>query len=345
MTAALMPRCSAAASARPGRERAVAVAAGDVRGAAAHEVAVDDVVVHDQRGVQQLERGADVGGRLEVGAAERLVRGEHHARAEPLAPDRVRLELVPELRRTRRPGRAARFLARLKKRPSTASTCVCRSWPAEPGDAAGRQHPLRQTTGQHVAAPRPTPGRSSELVVLVVRRRARRSAPPTRRTIHDGDTPLHLAFSCHVFRADGRVLVTRRALGKRTFPGVWTNSFCGHPAPGETIEDAVRRRGAARTRARRSATLEPVLPDFRYRAVDASGIVENEICPVFRTVVDADPQPAADEVAEWAWVDPDAPARGRRGGAVRVQPVARAAARRVDASFGRCVTQARVTGV
>lgn len=122
--------------------------------------------------------------------------------------------------------------------------------------------------------------------------------------IHDGETPLHLAFSCHVFRPDGRVLLTRRALGKVAFPGVWTNTFCGHPAPGEDVRDAVRRRGA-RELGLEIAALEPVLPDFRYRATDASGIVENEICPVFRAVVDTDPQPAADEVAEWEWATPE----------------------------------------
>jgi isopentenyl-diphosphate Delta-isomerase len=37
--------------------------------------------------------------------------------------------------------------------------------------------------------------------------------------------------------------------------------------------------------------------------VDASGIVENEVCPVFRAVTDAEPVPADDEVAEYAWVD------------------------------------------
>ena len=121
--------------------------------------------------------------------------------------------------------------------------------------------------------------------------------------IHDGATPLHLAFSCHVFRDDGRVLLTRRALGKRTFPGIWTNSFCGHPAPGEDPADAVRRRGA-RELGLEITALDLVLPDFRYEATDASGIVENEICPVYRTVVDADPQPAADEVAEWEWASP-----------------------------------------
>ena len=123
--------------------------------------------------------------------------------------------------------------------------------------------------------------------------------------IHDGDTPLHLAFSCHVFSPDGLVLVTRRALGKRTFPGIWTNAFCGHPAPDEQLPDAVRRR-AARELGIELESLDVALPDFRYRAVDASGVVENEICPVYRAVSVTDPTPAPDEVAEWRWVEPRA---------------------------------------
>ncbi len=148
----------------------------------------------------------------------------------------------------------------------------------------------------------PSAAESPERVVLV----AEDGTPigtADKSVIHDGDTPLHLAFSCHVFSPDGRVLVTRRALGKRTFPGIWTNAFCGHPAPGEELPDAVRRRGA-RELGIEIGALEPALPDFRYRAVDASGVVENEICPVYRTVVEGDPVPAADEVAEWAWVSP-----------------------------------------
>lgn len=123
--------------------------------------------------------------------------------------------------------------------------------------------------------------------------------------VHTANTPLHLAFSCHVFNDKGQVLVTRRALSKITWPGVWTNSFCGHPAPGETLDDAIARRARVELGITVSG-LEPLLPAFRYRAVDASGIVENEICPVFRAVtadvVNANP----DEVSEWKWVDPDA---------------------------------------
>jgi len=122
-------------------------------------------------------------------------------------------------------------------------------------------------------------------------------------TVHTTDTPLHLAFSCHVFDSAGRVLVTRRALSKLTWPGVWTNSFCGHPAPGESVEDAIARRASAELGIVVSE-LKLVLPDFRYRAVDASGIVENEICPVYRAVTTDVVAGNPDEVSEWEWVDP-----------------------------------------
>jgi isopentenyl-diphosphate delta-isomerase len=123
-------------------------------------------------------------------------------------------------------------------------------------------------------------------------------------TVHSAATPLHLAFSCHVYNSDGKVLVTRRAITKLTWPGVWTNSFCGHPAPGESMADALTRR-AQRELGLTITDIETVLPDFRYRAVDASGIVEHEICPVFRArAVDA-PAPSPDEVAEFEWVTLD----------------------------------------
>ncbi|GAA4678612.1 isopentenyl-diphosphate Delta-isomerase [Frondihabitans cladoniiphilus] len=123
-------------------------------------------------------------------------------------------------------------------------------------------------------------------------------------TVHTASTPLHLAFSCHVVNDDGEVLVTRRALTKATWPGVWTNSFCGHPAPGETPLEAVGRR-AFQELGMEVRDVRSILPDFRYRATDASGIVENEICPVFTATAVGSPSPSALEVAEWAWISPD----------------------------------------
>ncbi|RKR76096.1 isopentenyl-diphosphate delta-isomerase [Frondihabitans australicus] len=127
-----------------------------------------------------------------------------------------------------------------------------------------------------------------------------------KKDVHTTQTALHLAFSCHVRHSEtGYILVTRRALSKATWPGVWTNSFCGHPAPGETPAEAVERRSMQELGVTVSQVTE-ILPDFRYRAVDASGIVENEICPVFTAVIDGDPDPSPDEVAEWAWIEPAA---------------------------------------
>ena len=122
-------------------------------------------------------------------------------------------------------------------------------------------------------------------------------------TVHHEDTPLHLAFSCHVFSPDGRVLVTRRALGKKTWPGVWTNAVCGHPGPGEDMAAAISRRVLHEV-GLDITDVRPVLPNFRYRAVDASGVVENEICPVFTALSTGTPHPRDDEISQWEWVDP-----------------------------------------
>lgn len=145
---------------------------------------------------------------------------------------------------------------------------------------------------------------ATERAVLLDEQRNPIGAEP-KHLVHSARTPLHLAFSCHVLNAAGQVLVTRRALGKLTWPGVWTNSFCGHPQPDEPVEEAIDRRG----RDELGLTVREVrvaLPDFRYRATDASGIVENEVCPVYLAVTDEEPRPNPDEVMDLRWVDPAA---------------------------------------
>lgn len=127
-----------------------------------------------------------------------------------------------------------------------------------------------------------------------------------RLTVHHATTPLHLAFSLHLVDRRGRTLVTRRALTKRAWPGVWTNTCCGHPRPGEPIAEAlVRRVHEELSITVPNDAIRLVLPEFRYRAVDAAGTVENEVCPVHLAVLDAVPDiaPDPDEVAEYAWVD------------------------------------------
>jgi isopentenyl-diphosphate delta-isomerase len=119
--------------------------------------------------------------------------------------------------------------------------------------------------------------------------------------VHHGSTPRHLAFSAYLFDPDGCLLVTRRSPGKATFPGVWTNSVCGHPAPGEPLPDAVRRRARDELGAG-PASLRLVLPRFTYTA-EMDGVVEDEWCPVYAgELADRALAPLPEEVAQTEWV-------------------------------------------
>lgn len=59
---------------------------------------------------------------------------------------------------------------------------------------------------------------------------------------HQAPGQLHRAFSVFLFDEQGRLLLQRRALGKYHSPGVWSNTCCGHPYPGEAPFAAAARR-------------------------------------------------------------------------------------------------------
>ena len=118
--------------------------------------------------------------------------------------------------------------------------------------------------------------------------------------VHTAETPLHRAFSVYLFDEDGKILATQRADEKITWPGVWSNSFCGHPAPGENREEAIKRRIGEELGCG-ILDLEKV-SDYRYR-FERNGIVENEICPVYMGKIDGDLSPNPKEVQAWGWFE------------------------------------------
>lgn len=141
---------------------------------------------------------------------------------------------------------------------------------------------------------------NQELIVLVNDNNEQIGTAPKLET-HTADTPLHRAFSCYVFNEKGEFLLTQRALSKKVWPGVWTNSCCGHPGPGEPTEDAIKRRLSFEL-GLLSDDIEVVLPDFRYKTPPFNGIIENEICPVYIATVHTDPQPNPAEVEAYKWL-------------------------------------------
>ena len=115
---------------------------------------------------------------------------------------------------------------------------------------------------------------------------------------------LHRAFSIFVFDDQGRLLLQQRSEGKYHSGGLWSNTCCSHPQPGEPPIDAAHRRLPEELGFDTSLT-----PAFRetYHLSVGDDLVEHEHNHVFLGTVDApDVRPSADEVADWTWAEPSA---------------------------------------
>jgi len=118
---------------------------------------------------------------------------------------------------------------------------------------------------------------------------------------HQDGGRLHRAFSVFVSNRRGELLLQRRAAGKYHFGGLWSNTCCGHPRPGEEVAAAARRRLGEEFG---FTTDLGQVAEFTYKAHDpASGLTEHEYLHVFAGRFDGIPAPDPSEIEDWRWAD------------------------------------------
>ncbi len=109
---------------------------------------------------------------------------------------------------------------------------------------------------------------------------------------------LHRAFSVFIFNRKGELLLQQRALRKYHSGGLWTNSCCSHPQPGEETIIAAQRR--LQEEMGFTTPLEKLF-EFTYRADFDNGMTENEYDHVFAGEYDGKVVPDKDEVMDYCF--------------------------------------------
>ena len=116
------------------------------------------------------------------------------------------------------------------------------------------------------------------------------------------EAKLHRGFSVFVFNSKNQLLLQRRSLPKYHSPGLWTNTCCSHPRPGEDLKQE------AKLRLKYEMGIECELKEmftFMYKEEFDNSLTEHEFDHVFFGRHDNDPEPDSSEVSDWKWVSLD----------------------------------------
>ena len=110
---------------------------------------------------------------------------------------------------------------------------------------------------------------------------------------------LHRAFSIFIFNHRGLLLLQKRSLVKYHSPGLWTNTCCSHPMPGEKLEEAAKRR--LKEELGITTSLRDIF-SFTYKATMENGLVEHEFDHVFTGEFEGKINPDVNEVDDYKYV-------------------------------------------
>lgn len=113
---------------------------------------------------------------------------------------------------------------------------------------------------------------------------------------------LHRAFSVFILNANDEVLLQQRANDKYHSAGLWTNTCCSHPHPGEDTLGAARRR--LKEEMGMEADLQFVFK-FMYKAPFDNLLSEHEIDHVFIGKTNQLPVINPEEVASYKYMKPE----------------------------------------
>ena len=109
---------------------------------------------------------------------------------------------------------------------------------------------------------------------------------------------LHRAYSVFLFNEQNQLLLQKRAESKYHSGGLWSNTCCSHPVPGQFLIRSAQERLMEEMGIRTSLT---PLFSFTYKTAFENGLIENEYDHVLIGHFNASPLPNPSEVSNWRY--------------------------------------------
>ncbi len=110
---------------------------------------------------------------------------------------------------------------------------------------------------------------------------------------------LHRAVTVYLFNHAGKLMLQQRALTKYHCGGLWSNTCCGHPYPGEEVQHAAERR--LQEEMGLKVALNKIT-EIHYKVPVTDGLIEHELGHIFIGFTDELPQLNPEEAASFCYM-------------------------------------------